>query len=105
MPSHLLFIVGVGKLALPRQRQAHSDLFSSVNFTQQEARNDRRFNFALYCADIRLIILRGLDDVLLQLIVALHVQQAEDHVQLVHKLMRMGAQGINVADHAINTLH
>lgn len=49
--------------------------------------------------------MRRLDDVLLQLVIALHMQQAKDHMQFIHKLVRVAAQGVDVVDHAINALH
>ena len=55
-------------------------------------------------ADIRLIGVGGLQHVLLQLVVAFHVQQAENHVQLIHKFMRCSAQGIDIVHHPVEPL-
>ena len=55
-------------------------------------------------ADIRLIGVGGLQHVLFQLIVAFHIQQAEDHVQLIHKFMGCGTQGVHIVHHPVKPL-
>ncbi len=58
----------------------------------------------LNVADVRLVAVGGLQHVFLEFAVAFHIQQTEDHVQFIHKLMGGGAQGIHIAHHAVQSL-
>ncbi len=51
-----------------------------------------------------LVAVGGLQHVFLEFAVAFHIQQTEDHVQFIHKLMGGGAQGIHIAHHAVQSL-
>ena len=101
----LLFTCGIRYLAFIRQRQGDARFFRPVDFTQQEPGNHRGFYLALYRTDIRLVMMCRLENVLFQLVVALNIQQAEYHMQFIHKLVGVGAQGIDVVNHAVQTLH
>ena len=46
-------------------------------------------DLAQQCADLFLIVAGGVDDVVFQLLIGLHVQHAEYHMQLVHKFVRL----------------
>ncbi|MOA34956.1 hypothetical protein D3C78_1563710 [compost metagenome] len=59
----------------------------AIDLADKEARHLWRLDFPQQRTDLFLIGAGGIDDVVFQLLVGLHVQHTEDHMQLVHKLM------------------
>lgn len=82
-------IVGFRQQAGFLDGQLNAGFVGAADLADEEARHFRRVNLAQQRADLFLIVAGGIDDVVFQLLVGLHVQHAEYHVQLVHKFVRL----------------
>ena len=100
----LLLVRAIRHQALFRQLKGKAALGGALHFTYQKAGDHRGFYAVLNIADVRLVAMGGLQHVLLEFAIAFHIQQAEDHVQFIHKFMGGGAQGIDIAHHTVQPL-